>query len=159
MGKDSRRRSLCGGSGNRQSVRSQIQISRNRDHESANNHNKPTSQPLYITGTATTGGTDLNAAEKITELSNGRLYNWRGQLKQGGFKFITTLGQALPSYNKGADNSSVVKRTSETEADDLFQINEAGLYYIYLSLKDMTISYKFSYRSFLYEIVISLSDR
>lgn len=103
---------------------------------------KPTSQPLYITGTATTGGTDLNAAEKITELSNGRLYNWRGQLKQGGFKFITTLGQALPSYNKGADNSSVVKRTSETEADDLFQINEAGLYYIYLSLKDMTISYK-----------------
>ena len=83
---------------------------------------KPTSQPLYITGTATTGGTDLNAAEKITELSNGRLYNWRGQLKQGGF--------------------SVVKRTSETEADDLFQINEAGLYYIYLSLKDMTISYK-----------------
>ena len=90
------------------------------------------------TGTATTGGTDLNAAEKITELSNGRLYNWRGQLKQGGFKFITTLGQALPSYNKGADNSSVVKRTSETEADDLFQINEAGLYYIYLSLKDMT---------------------
>ena len=63
-------------------------------------------------------------------------------MKQGGFKFITTLGQALPSYNKGADNSSVVKRTSETEADDLFQINEAGLYYIYLSLKDMTISYK-----------------
>ena len=54
---------------------------------------KPTSQPLYITGTATTGGTDLNAAEKITELSNGRLYNWRGQLKQGGFKFITTLDQ------------------------------------------------------------------
>ena len=43
---------------------------------------KPTSQPLYITGTATTGGTDLNAAEKITELSNRRLYNWRGQLKQ-----------------------------------------------------------------------------
>lgn len=102
----------------------------------------PRSQALYITGSASPGGTDLNNAEKMTELSNGRLYNWKGQLTAGGFKFITTPGQALPSYNKGADNSSLVKRESESDPDDYFQISDPGLYYIYISLKDMTISYK-----------------
>lgn len=102
----------------------------------------PRSQALYITGSATPGGTDLNNADKMTELSNGRLYNWKGQLTAGGFKFITTPGVALPSYNKGADNSTLVKRTTESDPDEYFQISDPGLYYIYISLKEMSISYK-----------------
>ena len=67
----------------------------------------PVSRPLYITGSATPGGTDLNAATGITELSNGRLYSWRGRLVPGTFKFITEPGQEFPSYNMGDDNATM----------------------------------------------------
>lgn len=101
----------------------------------------PQSRPLYITGTATPGATDLDAATQMTEVSNGRIYTYRGNLSAGTFKFITTPGQELPSYNKGDDNRTLVYRTEASQPDDLFEAFEAGTYSIYLSLTDMTISY------------------
>ena len=114
----------------------------------------PRSLSLYIMGSATPGGIDPAEAEKMTELSNGRLYNWKGQLKKGSFKFITTLGSLLPSYNKGEGENELVKRESENDPDNCFEISEAGAYYIYLSLKDMNVSYK----KILYENMYLVGD-
>jgi len=101
----------------------------------------PASRSLYITGTATPGGPDLNKATMLDELSNGRIYSWRGKLVPGTFKFITELGQALPSYNKGNDNRSLVLRSEASDPDNLFEAYEEGTYSIYISLSDMSISY------------------
>lgn len=101
----------------------------------------PVSRPLYITGSATPGGTDLNAATGITELSNGRLYSWRGRLVPGTFKFITEPGQEFPSYNMGDDSKTLVQRNDASQPDKQFEAYEEGTYSIYLSLTDMTISY------------------
>jgi len=98
------------------------------------------SQPLYMLGTATAAGMDSAKAVQMTEVSNGRLYEWNGKLNVGNLKFITTLGSMLPSYNKGEDNFSLVKRTDDSEPDDCFEINDAGTYYISLSLKNMTVN-------------------
>lgn len=101
----------------------------------------PVSRPLYITGTATPGGTNLNDATVLNELSNGRIYSWRGSLVPGTFKFITELGKDLPSYNKGADNHSLVVRNDVSDPDNLFEIYENGVYNIYITMADMSISY------------------
>lgn len=101
----------------------------------------PVSRPLYITGSATPGGTDLNQAVMLNELSNGRVYSWRGKLVPGKFKFITELGRELPSYNKGADIRTLVRRDEASQADDQFEAFEEGTYSINLSLSNMTISY------------------
>lgn len=101
----------------------------------------PASKPLYITGTATPGGQNLNLATMLDEISNGRIYSWRGKLTPGTFKFITEPGQALPSYNKGNDVRTLVLRTDASEPDNLFEAYEEGTYNIYISLTNMTISY------------------
>ena len=101
----------------------------------------PASRSLYITGTATEGGEDLNNAIMLDELSNGRIYSWRGTLKPGTFKFITELGQEFPSYNMGSDIHSLVVRIDPSQPDNLFEIFEEGTYSIYISLVDMTINY------------------
>ena len=108
------------------------------------------SQPLYMLGTATDAGMDPANAIQMTELSNGRLYEWKGKLNVGNFKFITTLDSMLPSYNRGEDDYSLVKRTEEGQPDDYFDVKEAGTYYISLSLKDMTVNYQLSKYDNLY---------
>jgi len=103
---------------------------------------RPVSQPLYILGTATEGGLDADNATIMNEVSNGRIYTWKGLLKVGNFKFITNLGSMLPSYNRGTNANTIVERTNESEPDNYFEIVETGSYFVYLSKKDMSISYK-----------------
>ncbi|MDR1120330.1 MAG: SusF/SusE family outer membrane protein [Dysgonamonadaceae bacterium] len=99
----------------------------------------PESQPLYMLGTATSAGLNADNALKMTELSNGRIYSWKGELQPGDFKFITTLGSILPSLNRGTQDGQLVLRTLETDPDEQFSVYNAGLYYIYLSKKEMTM--------------------
>lgn len=101
----------------------------------------PVSRPMYITGTATPGGADLANATLINEISNGRIYGWRGKLVPGTFKFITELGKELPSYNMGNDNHTLVRRDSASDPDNLFEAFEEGTYSMYISLGDMSIAY------------------
>ena len=108
------------------------------------------SKPLYMIGTATDAGMDPSKAIPMTELSNGRLYDWKGKLKAGNLKFISILGSMLPSYNKDEDNNSLTERTDESEPDEYFEIKEAGTYYIQVSLKDMTVIYQQSKYDALY---------
>lgn len=100
----------------------------------------PASQPLYILGTATEARLDPEKAIKMNEISNGKIYSWRGQMTPGNFKFITEIGFMLPSLNRGEQDSLLVLRNTEDAPDDYFTVNQAGLYYIYLSKKTMKIN-------------------
>ncbi len=100
----------------------------------------PQSIPLYLMGTATDAGANPSLAIKMTEVSNGRVYSWKGKLKQGNYKFIYNPASLLPSLNKGDSETSVVLRETADDPDTQFSIITAGTYSIYLSIKDMTIS-------------------
>ncbi len=102
----------------------------------------PISRPLYILGTATATNMDPDNAIQLNEISNGRTYSLRINLTPGSFKFITSKGSMLPSYNKGTGDNKLVERISGEEPDNYFEITEAGVYYLNVSLKDMTISHK-----------------
>ena len=99
---------------------------------------EPVTTTLYVTGTATLGGTDLSLAEEMTRTDNGK-FTYTGYMKAGTYKFITTLGQELPSYNRGEDGSLVLRTTAD-QPDNLFEITEDHDYTITLNLLDGTIT-------------------
>jgi hypothetical protein len=99
----------------------------------------PVSSTLYIIGDASPNGWNAGAATPLTSLGAGK-FSWEGNLYSGEFKFITELGQFLPSYNKGADNGKLVYRTADSEPDVKFNITTPGLYTISLNLLDLTAS-------------------
>jgi hypothetical protein len=65
---------------------------------------------------------------------------WTGNLTAGELKFITTLGNFLPSYNKGASELQLVYRDNDDQPDDKFRIESAGVYRIKLNLLSLSIS-------------------
>lgn len=93
---------------------------------------EPVSATLYLTGTATQGGTDLSLATEMTRRDNGE-FTYTGDLKAGTYKFITTLGAEFPSYNRG-DDGSLVKRGTADEPDNLFEITEEHTYTVTANL-------------------------
>ncbi len=102
----------------------------------------PKSMPLYMIGTATDAGMDISKAILLTEVSNGRVYTWKGALKQGEYKFIYSQESMLPSLNRGDADTVLVKRETEADPDNYFKIKTDGTYSIQLSLKDMLIRTK-----------------
>jgi len=101
---------------------------------------EPVSKTLYIFGDATPSGWDANKAIALTpDADDPTVFAFRGALGNGSYKFIITLGQLLPSYNRGADDNHIVFRTSDSEPDNKFTISEAGVYNIKVSLLDLTI--------------------
>lgn len=99
----------------------------------------PDSQALYLLGTATDAGLDPTKALLMNEISNGRIYTWNGNLRQGNYKFITQLGSMLPSLNRGEQDTLLVARNTNEDPDNYFTVNQPGLYFIYLSKKEMKI--------------------
>lgn len=108
----------------------------------------PISNTLYIVGSAAPKGWDASLATPLNLVSNAtKSFSWTGILNTGEFKLITTLGEFLPSYNKAEelsnnDNEQVYKMTlrqTESDADDKFEINEAGSYNIQVNLVTMTM--------------------
>lgn len=101
---------------------------------------EPVSTTLYILGDATAAGWDNNNATALTpdpELPG--TFAYQGTLSPGHFKFITTPGSFLPSYNKGAADGSLVYRTSDNEPDGQFTITETSVYKITVNLLALTI--------------------
>ncbi len=68
----------------------------------------------------------------MERVDNG-IFEWEGNLKTGALKFITTKGQFLPSYNKGTDGQAVL-RTSDSEPDEQWQIEEDHYYKVEANL-------------------------
>ncbi|WP_291527943.1 SusF/SusE family outer membrane protein [Bacteroides sp. UBA939] len=83
---------------------------------------EPLTATLYLIGDATPGGWSADNAAEMTRKSNG-IFTWTGRMTPGSFKFITTLGAFLPSYNKGTDGKLVL-RTSDSQPDEPFTIEE-----------------------------------
>jgi hypothetical protein len=101
---------------------------------------QPVSSTLYIIGGATLTGWDNNKAEALTtDPANPGGFIYQGTLLPGNFKFITTLGSFLPSYNMGADSSKLIFRTSDADPDNQFTINEASVYKVSVNLISLTI--------------------
>jgi hypothetical protein len=96
------------------------------------------SVPLYLAGSAN----PETAPAGLTETVNGRTYTWQGNLRTGGFKLLYSLQNALPSLNKGADNSTLVERTDASQPDDLFPVGNAGFYIVNVDRKNLKIDYR-----------------
>jgi hypothetical protein len=101
---------------------------------------RPAPKLLYLIGDATPAGWDMDQAIPMNEDILGKSYRWRGYLNPGSFKFITRLGNNLPSLNKGDEDNTLVERTSESQADNLFTVTESGLYTIIIKRDEMKIA-------------------
>lgn len=102
---------------------------------------RPVTAILYLIGDATPNGWNSNLATplKVSATKAGE-FTWDGHLSSGNLKFITTLGQFLPSYNKGADGNHLLYRNDNSQPDDQFVISTSGNYTITLDLLDLSIS-------------------
>jgi hypothetical protein len=102
---------------------------------------EPVSTALYLIGDATPHGWNAGAATALTASADepGK-FTWQGPLNGGELKFITTLGQFMPSYNKGADDKHLFYRSDNSQPDDKFLISTPGTYTISLNLIDLTVS-------------------
>ncbi|MDD4610300.1 MAG: SusF/SusE family outer membrane protein [Bacteroidaceae bacterium] len=103
---------------------------------------KPLTKKLYLIGDATPTGwnadepTEMNA---IAGVIGG--FTWQGVLKKNGkFKFITTLGQFIPSYNYDpTQETNLMYREEETQPDEQFAVAETGNYSVTVNLLNKTI--------------------
>lgn len=102
---------------------------------------QPVTTTLYLIGDATPNGWSADNATAMDASTDGPgKFTWRGMLNVGEFKFITTLTQFLPAYNKGADANHLVQRTADDQPDEKFRIEAQGLYDVVVNLLDLTIS-------------------
>ncbi|MCI2081577.1 MAG: SusF/SusE family outer membrane protein [Bacteroidales bacterium] len=102
---------------------------------------KPVSRTLYLIGDATPNGWSADNATEMAWTAAGK-FSWTGKMTQGNFKFITTLGSFLPSYNHDTSGSgySLVYRDSDGDPDEQFQITEPGSYTITADLLNLVIT-------------------
>lgn len=93
---------------------------------------EPVTSTLYLIGSATPNGWSADNATEMTRKDNG-IFTWTGRLTAGEFKFITTLGSFLPSYNKGTDGLLVL-RSSDNQPDEPFIVEEDHNYIVEANL-------------------------
>ena len=102
---------------------------------------EPVSKKLYIFGDATPNGWDASKAIELTpDGGDPTVFVYKGALSSGQYKFLTTSGQLLPSYNRGSDDNHIIYRTTESQPDDKFSITEAAVYKITVRLLDLTVT-------------------
>lgn len=102
---------------------------------------KPVTSTLYLIGDATPNGWNSNlATAMVPDHEVSGKFSWEGNLSSGNMKFITTLGQFLPSYNKGANDQSLVYRDNDAQPDDQFLISTPGSYNITVDLLNLNIT-------------------
>jgi hypothetical protein len=102
---------------------------------------QPVSKTLYIIGDASPKGWSADNALVLTPQSDPTVFVYQGTLAVGSFKFITTKGQFLPSYNKGADSTKIIYLTDNSQPDGQFSIKSAGVYKVVVNLLDLSISF------------------
>lgn len=101
---------------------------------------KPVSTTIFLLGDATPKGWDAGNATPMTpDNAQAGLFHWKGNLSAGEFKLITTLGAFSPSYNKGANNTSLIFRDNDNDPDEKFIVAASGVYDVTVNLLDLTI--------------------
>lgn len=102
---------------------------------------KPISSTLYLIGSAAPNGWDADNATRMNSVSGAAGgFVWQGKLNAGELKFITTLGNFLPSYNRGDDDTKLYFRESDDDSDDKFVIATTGIYQISLNILNLVIT-------------------
>ncbi|MDP1763956.1 MAG: SusF/SusE family outer membrane protein [Sediminibacterium sp.] len=103
---------------------------------------QPVSATLYLIGDATPNGWDNTNATALTAIATEPGgFTWTGQLSVGDFKFITALGQWVPSYNKSATAAdSLFYRADFGQPDNKFHISTMGGYTLKVNLLSMAIT-------------------
>lgn len=101
---------------------------------------QPVSAELFLLGDAAPAGWDAGNAAALVSAGVPGKFTWQGKLNAGEFKFITTKGQFIPSYGRGATENELVLRTLETQADPKFKVEKTGLYNIAIDLLNLSIS-------------------
>ncbi|WP_286856369.1 SusF/SusE family outer membrane protein [Proteiniphilum sp. UBA5431] len=103
---------------------------------------KPITKTLYMLGDATPNGWNAGEATEMRPISNvPKGFTWTGSLSPGNVKFITTLGEFAPSYNKGESDTKLYLRESfDDPYDEQFEITEGGTYTVKVNLITLTIS-------------------
>jgi hypothetical protein len=103
---------------------------------------RPVSKTLYLVGDATPNGWDAGAATKMTAISGeAGGFVWTGELRNpGSFKFITSLGEFLPSYNNDLSGTSeaLYLRESDDDPDETFTVPASAYYRITVNIIDLT---------------------
>ena len=103
---------------------------------------KPLPEKLYLFGSATPGGWDLNAITEMNSVANAPgNFVWTGTLTAGEFKIMTGTADYIPSYNRDPENAGkLLYRESYDQPDEKFVIEGYGGYRIAVDLVKMTIS-------------------
>lgn len=100
----------------------------------------PVSSTLYLVGDATPNGWDASHATEMKRTDNGQ-FIWEGNLLPGSFKFLTTLGEWIPSYNKGEDGKMVLRQSFD-EPDEQWQITESHYYKVKVNLLTLELTFE-----------------
>lgn len=102
---------------------------------------RPVSSTLYLLGSAAPNGWDAGKAAALKRDSVVPfVFTYQGTLAAGEFKLITTLGQFLPSYNRGAGAGKLVYRTDDAQPDEKFTVTEPGAYKLTVNLVALTVA-------------------
>lgn len=100
---------------------------------------KPLPENLYMVGDGAPNGWDNgNPTVMVKNTNDLGVFTWQGQLGSGDIKFLTTIGEWLPSYQKGATENSLVIRTDFSQPDDKHRIEQAGMYKITVDVIELT---------------------
>lgn len=101
----------------------------------------PIPATLYMVGDATPNGWDNANPTAMTRSANdASVFSWQGQFSNGELKFITDIGTWLPSYQKGADDTSLLLRTDFGQPDEKFKIAQAGLYKVTVDVIELSFA-------------------
>ena len=103
---------------------------------------QPVATTLYMIGDATPTGWSADSPT-VMERTDVGLFEWTGRLSSsGGFKFITTLGKFLPSYNRDASvgGLKLVYRSSDSQADEKFSVDADATYTVKADLLKLTVT-------------------
>ena len=97
--------------------------------------------PMCMIGDATKYGWDKDKSSPMTQDGvNPSKFYYNAYLNSGSFKFLMQNSDWVPSWNKGADESTVVKRNTYGDPDNAFTISTAGNYSIVLDTAALTLS-------------------
>lgn len=97
--------------------------------------------PMCMIGDATRYGWDKDKSSPMTQDGvNPSKFYYNAYLNAGSFKFLMQNSDWVPSWNKGADESTVVKRNTYGDPDNSFTISTAGNYSIVLDTAALTLS-------------------
>jgi hypothetical protein len=97
--------------------------------------------PMCILGDATKYGWDKDKSSPLTQDGvNPSKFYYNAYLNVGSFKFLKQNSDWVPSWNKGASNSIVVRRNTYADPDNSFTNTTAGNYTVVLDTTALTLS-------------------